>query len=65
MSTERILIKGRMCGHKLIHSAGMDAGNRSMRRAGRTKWNKEDYNAAARECDRLYDLKFKGRADDE
>jgi hypothetical protein len=37
----------------LAHAAGMDAGNRSMRRAGRTAWNEEDYNAAAAEEHRL------------
>ena len=28
--------------------AGMDAGNRSMRAAGRTAWTEEDYNAGVR-----------------
>ena len=37
----------------LIHAAATDTGNRSMRSAGRTVWSEEDYNAAAREYDRL------------
>jgi hypothetical protein len=34
-------------------SAGTDAGNRSMRVAGRTRWSKEDYQAAAAEMNRV------------
>lgn len=37
----------------LINSAATDAGNRSMRSAGRSKWNDEDYNAAVAEHERL------------
>ena len=33
--------------HEAAHAAGRDAGNRSMRAAGRTTWNDDDYNAAA------------------
>lgn len=32
---------------KLAHAAGTDAGNRSMRKAGRLKWTAKDYEAAA------------------
>lgn len=32
----------------LAHAAGTDAGNRSMRAAGRTAWNADDYHTAAR-----------------
>ncbi len=32
----------------LAHAAGWDAGNRSMREAGRTEWNEDDWNEAAR-----------------
>ena len=31
----------------IAHSIGWDAGNRSMRRHGRTAWCEEDWNAAA------------------
>lgn len=30
----------------LAYAAAMDAGNRHMRKAGRTAWNEDDYNAA-------------------
>lgn len=40
----------------LASAAGRDAGNRSMRAAGRKHWNEDDYNAAARECNRLFDI---------
>lgn len=33
--------------HTLAMAAGRDAGNRSMRAAGRTSWSREDWNAAA------------------
>jgi len=38
---------------QIAYAAGQDAGNRSMRKAGRTKWNRTDYNAAAHETNRL------------
>lgn len=37
----------------LVNAAAQDAGNRSMRRAGRTKWNADDWNAAAAAHERL------------
>lgn len=40
--------------YKFAHSAGWDAGNRSMRKAGRSKWNDDDWNAACAEFERLY-----------
>lgn len=40
---------------ELAHAAGWDAGNASMRKAGRTKWNRADYNLAARTTNRLLD----------
>jgi len=33
--------------YKIAMAAGQDAGNRSMRAAGRTSWNEDDYAAAA------------------
>ncbi len=39
---------------KLAHAASTDAGNRSMRAAGRTAWNLDDRHAAVVEYDRLY-----------
>ena len=41
---------------QLASAAAMDAGNRSMRRARRTAWNAEDYNAACDEATRLAPL---------
>jgi hypothetical protein len=32
--------------YQIAMAAGQDAGNRSMRKAGRTSWNEEDWNAA-------------------
>lgn len=37
-----------------IRSAMMDTANASMRKAGRTVWSEEDYNAGVAESDRLY-----------
>jgi hypothetical protein len=39
--------------HELAHAAGRDAGNRSMRAAGRTRWNDDDWNAAAATYERV------------
>jgi len=39
--------------YDLAHAASRDAGNRSMRAAGRSKWNQDDYNVACAEFDRL------------
>lgn len=39
--------------YEIAQAAGRDAGNRSMRAAGRTRWNDEDYNAAVAVRDRL------------
>ena len=36
--------------------AGRDAGNRHMRRAGRSEWNADDWNAAAAELDRICEI---------
>jgi len=36
---------------KLARAIGWDAGNRSMRAAGREKWNEDDYNAGVRAMD--------------
>lgn len=33
---------------KAAAAAGQDAGNRSMSKAGRTAWNEDDHNAAAK-----------------
>lgn len=41
---------------ELAHAASMDAGNRSMRKAGRTVWNEADYNASVAEFDRLWSV---------
>ena len=38
---------------EIVRAAAWDAGNRSMRRAGRTKWSAEDWDIACAEIDRL------------
>lgn len=38
----------------LASAAGQDKGNRSMRKAGRTVWNREDYNASCKEWARVF-----------
>ena len=39
---------------ELAFAAAWDTGMRSMRAAGRKKWNQDDYNVAAAEYDRLW-----------
>lgn len=39
----------------LAYASGKDAGNRSMREEGRTKWNADDYNTASKVTNRLLD----------
>lgn len=41
---------------EIAHAASWDAGNRSMRSAGRTAWSEDDYNAAVAEYNRLWPL---------
>jgi hypothetical protein len=40
--------------YELAMAASHDEGNRSMRRAGRKRWNRDDYNAACEAMDRFY-----------
>lgn len=40
----------------LAHAAGWDAGNRSMREAGRSTWNEDDWNAAAEAFEKIAPL---------
>lgn len=40
--------------YDIAMGAGQDAGNRSMRRAGRTAWSEDDYNVAVEEFNRLW-----------
>lgn len=40
--------------YKLAMAAGQDAGNRSMRAAGRTSWSEEDFAAASAVFNALY-----------
>lgn len=42
--------------YTLAMSAGRDAANRRMKAAGRTKWNRADYNHAAETFRRIYDV---------
>jgi hypothetical protein len=39
--------------YEIAHAASVDAGNRSMRAAGRKIWNVDDYNASVAEFNRL------------
>lgn len=39
-----------------IKAAAHDAGNRSMRKAGRQAWSREDWDAAEDEFHRLHDI---------
>ena len=39
--------------YELAMAAGMDAANRRMRAAGRSKWNRGDYNEVGKTFDRL------------
>jgi hypothetical protein len=39
--------------YKIAHASGWDAGNRSMRKAGRSEWNEDDYNESIRVMNRL------------
>jgi len=39
--------------YKVAMAAGRDAGNRSARRAGRTRWSEDDFNAAARVMEQI------------
>ena len=41
---------------ELIHAAGTDAGNESMRRHGRRHWNEDDLAACAQATNRLWDI---------
>jgi hypothetical protein len=49
-------MQARQLTYPVIFAAGRDAGNRLMRRAGRTKWAKADYRAACAEFRRLEKL---------
>lgn len=42
--------------YEIARAAGMDAGNASMRKNGRAKWNLADWNAAARVMGSLIDI---------
>jgi hypothetical protein len=42
--------------YQIAMAAGRDAGNRSMKAAGRSEWNEADWNAAAAETQRLIGL---------
>ena len=41
---------------QIAYAAGRDAGNRSMRAAGRTEWNDDDWDAASEVTARLLAL---------
>ncbi len=44
--------------YQIVHAAAWDAGNRSARKAGRSVWTEEDYNAAVDEFHRLYPKEY-------
>ena len=41
---------------ELAHAAASDAGNRSMRKAGRSRWNEDDWNSMVETFDRLWPM---------
>jgi len=41
--------------YDIAHSVGRDIGNRLMRKAGRTKWNRDDFNEATPIMNELLD----------
>jgi hypothetical protein len=41
---------------KIVRAASQDAGDRSMKKGGRTKWNEDDWNAASAEYTKLNKL---------
>jgi hypothetical protein len=43
--------------HRIAMAAAQDAGDRSMRKAGRTVWAVKDYRAACDEFERIYGYK--------
>jgi len=43
--------------YQIAAAAAQDAGNRSMRKAGRKRWSSKDYNAACAEFNRILPLK--------
>ena len=43
---------------EIARAAAMDTGDRSMRQAGRTAWNREDYNVMIEEFNRLWPEEF-------
>lgn len=47
---------------ELIFAAATDAGNRSMRRGGRTVWSEDDFDAACAEAERLRELQGRPEA---
>ena len=42
--------------HALAHAVALDTANRRMRAEGRTKWNREDYDAAAVAYNKVYPI---------
>ena len=43
--------------YDLVMAAGLDAGNRNMRKHGRTSWNIDDWNVAAETTEKLFSSK--------
>ena len=43
---------------ELAYASGHDAGNMSMRKAGRSKWNRDDFNLAAETTNSLRRLLY-------
>jgi len=41
---------------EIAYAAGWDVSNRSMQKAGRNKWNMDDWNEAAKIINKLLDL---------
>ena len=45
--------------YELAMAASRDAGNRSMKKAGRMKWNRDDWNTSVDTLDRLYPVEIR------
>ena len=49
---------------RVVRAAALDAGDKSMRKAGQKSWNVEDYNVAVKEFGRLTECKALKKQDE-
>ena len=50
----RAFMLGATRGYEIAHAAATDAANNQMRKAGRKKWSKADYNLACKTLNKLW-----------